>query len=378
MQRRHFLQALSASALLSTLPGTAWARDGKDYRKPLILIELKGGNDGLNTVVPYADPLYARLRPKLALPRDQILQLNGQLGLHPKLQPLMPLWQQQQLAILHNVGYPQPNQSHFRSIEIWDTASDSQSYLPDGWLTRQFSSERVPASYAADAAILGSQTLGPLLGRSRTVVLGSRKLEGGMMEDGMAGQQVSALEHLLKVETDIGTAARGLHYGKVDTEFPKTGFGSDLKRVAQLIAGNSQVAAFRLTLGSFDTHTNQLATQDRLLGELADGLAALSQALQTMGKWNDTLILTYAEFGRRVAENESGGTDHGMANVHFALGGRVKGGFHGEGPRLHDLDNGNLRYQIDFRSVYASVIDRWWNSDSSRVLGQRYSPVAFI
>ena len=379
MNRRHFLSSLSAGALLAGLPDIVLAAGNTPtYQRLLILVELKGGNDGLNTVVPYADPRYAQYRPRLALARDTLPQLTDRLALHPKLSPLMPLWQQGELAVLQGIGYPQPNLSHFRSIEIWDTASASNDYLSDGWLTRQFKAAQPPRSFAADGVILDSQTLGPLAGGSRAIILGGGQTLRPMADPAMSGNGNAALAHLMQTEADLSAAANGLHFQPVDSDFPKHTFGNDMRRAAELIAGNSQVAVIRVSHGSFDTHTNQLATQGRLLGELAEGLVALREALTRLGRWQDTLVLTYAEFGRRVAENQSGGTDHGTANVHFALGGRVHGGLHGPVPDLGDLDGGNLRFALDFRQVYATVIDRWWGGNSQAALDGRFAPIAFV
>ncbi|RTL47577.1 MAG: DUF1501 domain-containing protein [Rhodocyclaceae bacterium] len=388
MERRAFLSLMGAAGLSTVTlgPSLVWATARNPYQRLLILVELKGGNDGLNTLVPYADPSYVALRPRIALRRDEVLQLSEQAGFHPALQSLMPLWQQGELALIQGVGYPQPNLSHFRSIEIWDTASGSDEYLADGWLARSFSRQPTPADYVADGVVLGSQELGPLFGGDRAIVLGNPEQflrQARLAVPGGATPRANpALAHVLKVEDDVSLAARQLAAGPgrvLATEFPRDGFGNTVRNACQVLALGKGVAVLRLTLGGFDTHQNQPGTQANLLRQLGDGLAALKTGLQELALWDKTLILTYAEFGRRPKENQSNGTDHGTANVHFALGGRVKGGFYGDAPRLDQLDgNGNLAAPVDFRSVYATALERWWGVDAQAVLGGRFAPLPLL
>jgi uncharacterized protein (DUF1501 family) len=393
MNRRHFLRAATALPLARTAApfaafGTARlavaaAPAHADYRKLLVLVELKGGNDGLNTLVPYRDPAYYALRPKIAIASDQVVQLSDQAGLHPALAPLLPYWKNRQLAVLQGVGYPAPNLSHFRSIEIWDTASRSEEYVQDGWLTRAFATAPTPRSFAADAVIIGSNDLGPVAGSgTRAIALADTEqfLRLSKLAAPAAAARNKALAHILRIETDIVQAAGHLD-GKPTfrTEFPAGGFGNAIRTACRIIANPSGVAAVRVTLSGFDTHANQPATQARLLGDLAAGLVALQSALDELGKWNETLVLTYAEFGRRPKENQNSGTDHGTANMQFALGGRVAGGMYGGAPDLTRLSNdGNPAYALDFRDVYATVLDRWWGVDSRAALGGRFAPVPFL
>ena len=389
MDRRNFLR-LAASTPLVALPAgamanLAWAAapTGADYRNLLVLIELKGGNDGLNTVVPFANPSYYALRPKLAIPREQVVALTDSVGLHPALEPLLPFWKSRELAVLQGVGYPEPNLSHFRSIEIWDTASKSQDYLQDGWLTRTFGAAPTPASFVADGVLIGSPDLGPLAGGgTRAIALANTEqfLRQARLATLEGQSSNKALKHILKVEADIMQAASHLSANRVfRTEFPATGFGNAMRTAAQVIANQAGVAVVRVTLSGFDTHSGQPGTQARLLGELAGGIVALKGALDELDRWNSTLLLTYAEFGRRPKENLSNGTDHGTSSVHFALGGRVAGGLYGEQPVLDRLSgDGNPGYAIDFRSVYATVLDRWWGVPSQGPLGGKFAPVPLL
>lgn len=393
MRRRAFLRTALNTATLCALGGPAArvafaaapsvANYSVNYRNLLVLIELKGGNDGFNTVVPYTDPAYYALRPKIAVARDAVVQLSDRAGLHPSLALLLPLWNDRQLAVLQGVGYADPNLSHFRSIEIWDTASKPDEYLADGWLSRTFAATPVPRAFAADGVIIGSNDLGPLAGGgTRAVALANTEqfLRRAKLASPSGQSRNKALDHILKVEVDVVQAASHLDARyEFKTEFPASAFGNAVRTASHVIANPGGVAVVRVTLSGFDTHGGQPATQARLLADLAQGIVALKSALDELDRWKDTLVLTYAEFGRRPKENLSNGTDHGTANVHFALGGRVAGGFHGEAPSLGRLGgDGNTGYALDFRSVYATVLERWWNTPSSATLGARFAPVEFL
>jgi len=388
-KRRALLRSLGggavASALAPVVASVAWAAApaGARYRNLVVLIELKGGNDGLNTVVPYADPAYYALRPKLALSRDALVRLSDRAALNPALAPLLPLWEANELAIIEGVGYPAPNLSHFRSIEIWDTASASDQYLQEGWLVRTFAAVPPPRAFAADGVVIGSNDLGPLAGgRPRVVALNStdaflRQAKLAVAERGAANP---ALAHIANVEADIIQAAARLDTRRAfATPFPANAFGNAVRTACQVIANPSGVAVVRISQNGYDTHGNQAATQARLLTGLAQGIVALRGALVELERWNTTLVLTYAEFGRRPRENASLGTDHGTANVHFALGGRVAGGFHGAPPALDRLGgDGNPAFALDFRSVYATLLERWWGVPAAPVLGARFTPVPLV
>ncbi|HEX6794800.1 MAG TPA: DUF1501 domain-containing protein [Casimicrobiaceae bacterium] len=372
--------AKAADAMVEGAPGRGANRAG--YKRLLILIELKGGNDGLNTLVPYHDARYYALRPKLAIARDQVVQLSDRAGLHPALAPLLAFWNRRQLAVLQGVGYPAPNLSHFRSIEIWDTASQSDQYLPAGWLTRTFAAAPTPAAFAADGFVIGSYDLGPLDGGARVLTLGNAaRYAGANMEapaHRVAGPE--ALVHILSTEADIARAASRLHGDyRFATDFPASPIGNAVHTACGAVAEAKDVAVVRITQNGFDTHANQAATQGRLLGELAQALVALASGLDELHRYDDVLILTYAEFGRRPHENASAGTDHGTSSVHFALGGQVAGGLYGAPPALDNLSaDGNPAHAIDFRRVYATVLERWWGVDSTTILGGRFDTLPII
>jgi uncharacterized protein (DUF1501 family) len=384
MNRRDFIKAIGAASVTTVLPHAALAAaPGAGYGNLLILVELKGGNDGLNTVIPYAAPEYYALRPRLAVAREQVLQLDQHTGLHPSLEPLMPLWQSRELAVVQGLGYPAPNLSHFRSIEIWDTASNSNEYLPEGWLARAFAAAPAPRSYAADGIVVGAATLGPLSGAgTRAIALTNpEQFVRQARLAGAAGQpRGGALQHILKVESNIIQAAASLTGDHAfTTEFSRTPFGNAVRTAAQVVATQAGVAVIKIALNGFDTHSNQVAIQARLLKDLAEGLVALKSALVETGRWQSTLIATYAEFGRRPRQNQSGGTDHGTASAHFVLGGRVAGGLYGEAPLLGRLDgSGNVAHALDFRALYATILTGWWGVDPQPALRGRHAILPLI
>jgi uncharacterized protein (DUF1501 family) len=379
--RRDFLRVAAALPFAGSA-GLALAADGKP-RRLLILIELKGGNDGLNTVIPYADPAYTRLRPRIAIARDQVVQLDEATGLHPALAPLQPLWAAKELAVVQGLGYPDPNLSHFRSIEIWDTASKAEEYVASGWLARAFSRHPAPADFAADGVVIGNGGMGPLAGPGvRAIALANPEqfLRNARLARGEGESSNPALDHIRRVERDILASAQRLHTGRqFETVFPSGRFGNEVSSAAQLAANEAGIGVVRLTLNGFDTHANQQGVQANLLRQLAEGIVALKGALRELGKWDDTLIATYAEFGRRPRENQSGGTDHGTAAPHFVVGGRVKGGLYGAPPALERLDgNGNLPWGVDFRAYYATFLERWWSLPSTDVLGGKHRPLELL
>ena len=384
MDRREFLNAVGTATVSALLPGVAFGqRAAGNYANLLVLVELKGGNDGLNTLVPYADPAYYELRPRLAIPREQVLQLDQASGLNPALEPLMALWKDRELAVVQSVGYPGGNLSHFRSIEIWDTASRSNEYLADGWLARAFTAAPPPRRFAADGVVVGSAEMGPFAGGgARTIALTNTEQFLRQARRAAPGTDARnpALAHILRVERDIVQAAANLD-GKHEfaTTFPRSAFGNAVRTAAQVASSSAGVAAVKVSLAGFDTHSNQPATHSRLLKDLAEGLVALRSALQEIRRWDNTLILSYAEFGRRPRENLSRGTDHGTANAQFILGGRVRGGLYGPAPGLSRLDgNGNPPFAVDFRELYATVLERWWGLDATRALGGRFASVDFV
>ena len=382
MKRRDFLRAAATLPVLAWTPGFAQSSAG--FNNLLILVELKGANDGLNTVVPFADPAYATLRPRIGVKREEVVQLSERAGLHPSLAPLLPFWKANQMAVVEGVGYPNANLSHFRSIEIWDTASNATEYLHQGWLARAFAANPVPKSFLADGVVVGSNDMGPLAGAPRGVALANPDQfmrQAKLLENEKGGfARNPALNHILKVETNIIDAAANLNARReFNTVFPQNEFGNQIRTAMQIAANPAGVAAVRVTLGGFDTHQNQPGTHANLMKVLAEGMVAMKSALDEIGRWDSTLVMTYSEFGRRPKENQSNGTDHGTAAPQFAFGGRVKGGLYGQAPALSRLDgSGNLSYAVDFRDLYATVLERWWRMSAQNVLDGKFAGLDLV
>ena len=339
------------------------------WDRVLILVELNGGNDGLNTLIPYGDDQYYQARPRLAIPRERVLQLNEKLGLHYALEPLLPLWQAKELAWVQGVGYAKPNRSHFRSIEVWETASDSEQILDEGWLARLFEIHPLPAEFTTEGIVLGRRDAGPLSGRTvRTIALEEPQQFLQQASRVRAVEQTSsnaALAHILQVQRELTRAAGDLalrlqHAPSLQDTFPSSPIGKQLETAARLLVANVPVAVIKVSHGSFDTHAGQLGHHERLLKDLAEGLVAFRKTVQEADLWDRVLVMTYSEFGRRVGENASSGTDHGTAAPHLVLGGKVKGGLYGATPSLMDLDEGDLKHQVDYRSLYSTVVKDWW------------------
>ena len=313
LQRRDFIKQVALGSLCLGFPSLLSAKNMTS--KTVILLELAGGNDGLNTVIPHADPLYYSLRKNIAIPKEKIIPINKHLGFHPSLEGFSKIFQSGEMAILQGVGYPNPNRSHFRSIEIWESASDTDQYFDSGWITDTFLYNS--ASHPIDGIILGKNSQGPLFGKGiKTVdindpdrfVRRSKHLKNPHTD---LTQHNHALTHLLNVQREINTS-RELFNKKLipsdkspDDGFSKNRFSKDLYQAARVIVSDLGIPVIKVSLGGFDTHSYQLNRQAKLLEQLDTGLSQLRKTLKQHGKWDDTLIITYGEFGRRVAENAS-------------------------------------------------------------------------
>ncbi|MBV8751135.1 MAG: DUF1501 domain-containing protein [Candidatus Eremiobacteraeota bacterium] len=372
--------------------------NANDPDNVLVVVQMGGGNDGLNTVIPWSDDQYHRVRPQIAVADGQVLKLNDRIGFNPALKSLNELYKQGRVAVLQGVGYPNPNRSHFESTQIWETASPDrpQQY---GWIGRYLDKRfpmnaKPPSMFEAvslgdmlPAALVASHVEVPAIGALNAYGYNTgrdlaSKQSAGVLYDGAKAGQSPYLSM-------IATTARDAYHGgdllrKQTAEFTNkatyapNGFAQQLALAARLIGSSAGAKIVFVSIGSFDTHAGQRAQQDRLLGYLGDGLLAFYTDLAAHGLADKVLTMTFSEFGRRVAGNASAGTDHGTAAPMFILGGRVKGGIYGDHPSLTDLDHGDLKYATDFRAVYATVIEKWLGRDPSDVLGGAYPTLAFV
>ncbi len=366
-------------------------------RTILVLVQLAGGNDGLNTVVPYENPDYYRLRPTLAVPKPEVLRLDDACGLHPGCGALHELFGEGKLAVVQNVGYPNPNRSHFRSAEIWETGSESGEFLSTGWLGRFLDNAcgggpttNDPAAVHVTSGLpqsLVAEREHPTFGVEPGFHGGRdgaslRLLENLLQHDGGPGDEhdnAGFLRHtMMDALVTEKRVERVLGGYRPEAAYPATAFANSLKSVAALIAAGMSTRVYFVSLSGFDTHSNQLKQQATLLRTLSDGLAAFQRDLAAHRLDGQVTTMTFSEFGRRPGENESRGTDHGTAAPLFVMGARVKGGLHGAAPSLKLEHNQDLTFTTDFRQVYATLLDRWLECPSSQVLGHAYKPLGFV
>ena len=354
----------------------------------LVVVQLGGGNDGLNTVIPYTETLYRQMRPTLAISESEVVPLNDRIGLHPAFAKVKPLIDAGQFTIIQGVGYPNPNRSHFRSMEIWQTANPDK-VEGTGWLGRYL--DTLPESAR-------NPLIGITLGRESPVAMNGQKVSVpcvASLEDfqSLAGEQAEALRAVYTVQEQRTAPVRTATLKALDAaetiraklgqyrsavEYPRTPFARALQQVAQLVAANTGTRVVYCSTGGFDTHAQQARPHATLLQNVAEGLSAFWADLQAMGKADKVLLLVFSEFGRRVAENGSAGTDHGAAAPVFVIGKKVQAGLLGEHPSLQSLQDGDLRYHTDFRSVYATVLEDWLDADSQPILGGRFRKIPFI
>jgi uncharacterized protein (DUF1501 family) len=427
--RREFLRTtLLGGALTSTVPAflsntmNALAAEaanaatqpvtGRDGRI-LVVLQMAGGNDGLNTVVPHGNDHYRRARPSLGLPAADVLKLDDELGFHPALSGFKALFDAGQLAVVQGVGYPNPNRSHFRSTEIWQTASDADRVESRGWIGRYF-----------DNTCEGCDpTVGVCVGRETPQAFGAKRPTGvtlnnpdayrfvsadrpGPGEEGLVEESYRRMNDLDADDTVSGASIGCLsgplaHSGSAldfiqrtaldaqvssdeilkvsrrvsnQVAYPNSSLSTSLKLVARLIGGGLPTRIYYVSQGGYDTHTNQAATHQRLLGELGGAVQAFCADLKTQGNLDRVLVMTFSEFGRRVEQNASSGTDHGAAAPLFLAGNALKAGLAGRPPSLapQDLLRGDLQFTVDFRSVYATVLERWLQTRSIPILGRSF------
>lgn len=387
-----------ASARAQTLDGSRIAQAASD--RTLIVVQMAGGNDGLNTVVPFTDSLYHQMRPTIGVPDSKVLHLDSRLGLHPNLAPLKTIWDAGHLAIVEGVGYPNQSLSHFQAMDIWQTL-DLSGNGSQGWLGKLVSGWVDQDGHPFKAMDIGVQTAQALSSISTPVpTLSSVNTYRVYPDPADTDNGNARLQALMKLYNSYpktspyaalldATAlnaqegARELvqaqtNYHSIIT-YPAGPFAAGLKILAEAIVEGLGLRVGYVTLGGFDTHANQQTTHDTLMQTLAGGLSAFYSDLQQHGKADNVVIMTWSEFGRRVEENGSLGTDHGTAAPMFILGNPVQKGIFGEPPSLSSLDNnGNLKYTIDFRTVYATILDRWLGASSHDVLGGAYGSQNFL
>ncbi|MFD2936022.1 DUF1501 domain-containing protein [Spirosoma flavum] len=394
----HFLKAYETQTL-----GKLPASNGKI----LVVVQLSGGNDGLNTVVPYRNDIYYRERPTIAIRPEKVLQLNDEIGLHPAMTPLKALYDEGLLTVINNVGYPNPDRSHFRSMDIWQTASDSDKYLRTGWVGRYLDAacagktqqpfRTIEVDDTLSLALKGNELNGlavmdpkKLYNQTRSsFVTGLNKEKhsttGAHEPESVAYLYKTLAETVSSAEYVYEKASRsGKYIGTAPayatlTTYPNHELGHRLKTVSQLIQSDVDTSVYYVSISGFDTHINQPGQQDRLLGQYAEAVGAFMADLKAAGRQNDVLLMTFSEFGRRVKQNASNGTDHGTANNVFLIGGGLPSRrVLNEAPNLTKLTDGDLTYSVDFRQIYATLLHDYLGADDVAILGRKFDGVKIV
>jgi len=397
LKRKQFIQLGSLATASLLLPKfmkafetPAWVPPGN---KVLVVLQLSGGNDGLNTVIPVTNDLYYSARPRLGIKKEEALSLTTDAGLHPSLTAFKDLFDAGHLGIMNSVGYPNPDRSHFRSMDIWQTASNSNQYLSNGWLGRYLDAQCQGCDKPVQAleiddvlslSLKGEKTNGIAMRDPRRLYNTSHEK---YFKDLLAQHQQPATErpadYLYKtMASTLSSADYIFEQSKLrpsTAQYPSTGLGQSLKTIASLIFSDISTKVYYVSLGSFDTHVGQEGQQKRLFTEMNDAVKSFVADLQANHRFEDVLMMTFSEFGRRVSQNASGGTDHGTANNMFFVGGGLKQqGLLNALPALDQLQEGDLQHTVDFKDVYATVLRNWLQADDKLILGKRSQYLNFV
>lgn len=399
MERRDFLRNAAFAAAGTFIvpafmkPFEALALDELSMYKNLVVVQLSGGNDGLNTVIPYGNDIYYQMRKGIAVQPQDVIKLNDMQALNPNLMCLKELYDQGWMSIINDVGYPNPDRSHFRSMDIWQTASDANQYLSTGWIGRYLDSNCTTCKFPYTAIEVDDSLSLAMKGNTKKGI--ALKDAGALFRNTnepffreMINRDKDHLDednlgYLYKTMIETSSSASYIQNTsklyKPTATYPATGFANQLKTVANFICSGLKTRVYYVSLSGFDTHVNQVNQQGRLLQQYAEGINTFIKDLHQNNKLDDTLVMTFSEFGRRVAQNASNGTDHGTANSLFLFGGKLKKqGIYNPAPDLANLENGDLKYQVDFREVYGTILDKWMDVNNSQVLNKRFNTLDFI
>ena len=396
IKRKEFIQIGSLATASMMLPKFLKAFEGRTMvpagNKVIVILQLSGGNDGLNTIIPIRNDIYYRSRPKLGIEKANALSLTDEVGLHPALTGFKELYDDGSLGIMNGVGYPNPDRSHFRSMDIWQTGSQSTEYINTGWVGRYLDAQCSGCDKPTHAIEIDDVLSLAMKGEhiKGIAVKDPRRLYGTANENffrdvlkthkGESGEQ--PVDYLYKTMAEtLSSADYIFQQSKLhpsNAEYPKTELGNSMKTIASLIFSDINTKVYYVSLGSFDTHVNQEAQQQRLFTEMNDAIKAFVKDLKDNNRFNDVMLFTFSEFGRRVEQNASGGTDHGTANNMFLISGGLKQkGLINPLPDLSDLDEGDLKYKVDFKNVYATVLNKWLNADDVAILNKKYEHLSF-
>jgi uncharacterized protein (DUF1501 family) len=395
IKRKEFLQIGSLASASLMMPKFLKAFERKPIVPPgnkvMVVLQFSGGNDGLNTVIPIRNDIYYKSRPRLGIQKEQALHLTDEAGLNSALTYFKDLFDEGSLGIMNNVGYPNPDRSHFRSMDIWQSASDSNQYISSGWLGRYLDAQCSGCDKPTQAleiddvlslALKGENIKGLALKDPKKLFNSSN--ERYFQEINATHDHGEAtVDYLYKTLSETMSSANYIYdqsrRHQSSHTYPATELGKNLKTISSLISSDINTKVYYVSLGSFDTHVNQENQQKRLFTELNDAITAFVKDLKSNNRFGDVMIMTFSEFGRRVAQNASGGTDHGTANNMFFIGGSLKEkGLLNPMPDLSDLNEGDLKFTVDFKSVYATLLHNWLEVDDEKILGKKYKIMSFI
>ena len=397
IKRKEFIQIGSLATASLMVPKFLKAFEGQRMvlpgNKVVVILQLSGGNDGLNTVIPVRNDIYYKSRPRLGIERNKALSITDEVGLHPALTGFKELYDDGSLAILNNVGYPNPDRSHFRSMDIWHTASQSNEYWTNGWVGRYLDAQchgcdkptqAIEIDDVLSLALKGENIKGIAVKDPRRLYgTANEKFFRDVMKNHKDETGEQPVDYLYKTMAETLSSAdyifKQSRMHPSNAEYPKTDLGNSLKTIASLIYSEINTKVYYVSLGSFDTHINQEAQQNRLFKEMNDAVKAFVKDLKEQHRFGDVMLFTFSEFGRRVEQNASSGTDHGTANNMFLIsGGLEQKGVLNPMPDLADLNEGDLKYNVDFKNVYATILNKWLKADDRSILNGKYDYMNFI
>jgi len=398
VSRRKFIQLSSLATASMFVPKFLKAFENKPSLLPgnkiLIVVQLSGGNDGLNTIIPYRNDIYYKSRPLIGIKREEALSLTDEIGLNPMMKGIKALYDKGYVSIINGVGYANPNRSHFRSMDIWQSGSTADELITTGWLGRYIDNACADCNKHNALAIEADDTLSLAMKGDKKNAIAVQDINQfhnaaanpyfGKLAQSHEEEHVAQLASYLyrTLSETISAADYVYQQNKIYTSkqsYPNTPIGKHMKTIGSLIASNSETKVYYVSHGSFDTHVNQKDRQNKLFEQLDEALIALVSELQANGRFNDVMIMTFSEFGRRVAQNASNGTDHGTANnMFFISGGLKKAGLYNDLPDLNNLDTGDMKYSVDFKEVYSTVLEKWLDLVPHKVLSKSYKPLSFI
>ncbi len=395
IKRKEFLQIGSLASASLMMPKFLKAFEKKSWVPPgnkvLVVLQLSGGNDGLNTVIPIRNDIYYKSRPHLGIQRDKALQLTDEAGINPALPFFKNLFDEGNLGIMNSVGYPNPDRSHFRSMDIWQSASNSNEYISTGWLGRYLDAQCSGCEKPTQAleiddvlslALKGEKIKGLALRDPKRLYSSSNEKYFKQI-NAVHENEEPVVDYLYKTLSETLNSADYIYeQSKLrpsSQSYPATGLGKNLQTISSLILSDINTKVYYVSLGSFDTHVNQENQQKRLFTELNDAIHAFVTDMQNNHRFEDVTIMTFSEFGRRVAQNASGGTDHGTANnMFFIAGGLKQRGLINPMADLSELNEGDLIHKVDFKSVYATLLHNWLTADDETILGKKYELLNFV